>query len=419
MIIVNGKKFNFIDFPDGTKLIRSTIQDLLDEVQVVWNFESEVELVYLQYIVKYLRYNGVTDINLILPYIPNARMDRVKERDELFTLKYFCDIINDMKFTQVVVNDAHSNVALALLNNVIEMQPVRRCLAWIKREYKYDYLMYPDAGAEKKYSYVIKNVEDGYGEYEYITAEKKRDWRTGQITGMTINDNGFDIKGKKILIVDDICSKGGTFYYAAKAALDAGASEVQLWVTHCENTIFEGNLLKDDSPVTKIYTTEDILTQAHPKIKVFNVYENIAKQTDEYMIKNKAYNRIKDEYKKYGKTFIIACDFDNTLYDYHKKGNTYNKMIELMKWWQDKAKVVIWTGRHEEAQYVEIREYLANIGLTRVNGINEDTEEAKFNKAMYGGRKLFANIYVDDRAGLNETYEMLTRLKTEIENGTI
>jgi len=42
MITVNGKEFNFIDFPDGTKLIRSTIQELLVEAQVEWNFESEV-----------------------------------------------------------------------------------------------------------------------------------------------------------------------------------------------------------------------------------------------------------------------------------------------------------------------------------------------------------------------------------------
>lgn len=86
-----------------------------------------------------------------------------------------------------------------------------------------------------------------------------------------------------------------------------------------------------------------------------------------------------------------------------------------MKWWQDNAKVVIWTGRHEESQYDEIRQYLTQIGLTRVHGINEDTEEAKLNKAMYGGRKLFANIYLDDRAGLTETYDMLKRLKEEIE----
>lgn len=410
MITVNGEKFNFVDFPDGTKLIRSfAINQAVHQYEIAWYFESEVELVYLQYIVRYIRSKGADSVQLYLPYIPNARMDRVKENDELFTLKYFCEIINDMKFAKVVVNDAHSNVALALLNNVVEEQPIVRYLALIRINYDYDLLMYPDAGAEKKYTYVIPK------DTPYITADKVRDWRTGQITGLTIKDNGFDIKGKKILIVDDICSKGGTFYYAAKAAMEAGAREVRLWVTHCENTVFDGNLLKEDSPVTTIYTFEDILTQSHPKIRVFNEQYSIAKETDEYLVKNKAYNRIKDEYAKYGKTFIIACDFDNTLFDYHKKGNTYRKVIELMKWWQDNAKVVIWTGRHEEFQYDEVRQYLAQIGLTRIHGINEDTEEAKLNKSMYGGRKLFANIYLDDRAGLAETYDMLKRLKDEIE----
>lgn len=45
-------------------------------------------------------------------------MDRVKNPDEVFTLKYFCEFINDLKFDVVYVNDPHSDVSMALLNNV-------------------------------------------------------------------------------------------------------------------------------------------------------------------------------------------------------------------------------------------------------------------------------------------------------------
>ena len=36
-------------------------------------------------------------------------------------IKYFCDIINSLNFKRVWVLDAHSNVSLALLNNVQQM----------------------------------------------------------------------------------------------------------------------------------------------------------------------------------------------------------------------------------------------------------------------------------------------------------
>ena len=75
------------------------------------------------------------------------------------------------------------------------------------------------------------------------------------------------IKGKNILIIDDICSKGGTFYYAAKELKEAGAANIYLYVTHCENTIHEGELLNSDL-IKHIYTTDSILTKEHEKITV-------------------------------------------------------------------------------------------------------------------------------------------------------
>lgn len=75
------------------------------------------------------------------------------------------------------------------------------------------------------------------------------------------------IKGKNVLIVDDICSKGGTFYHSAKALKAAGANDVYLYVTHCENTIFKGELINSDL-IKHIYTTRSVFTLAHEKITV-------------------------------------------------------------------------------------------------------------------------------------------------------
>ena len=79
------------------------------------------------------------------------------------------------------------------------------------------------------------------------------------------------VAGKDILIVDDICSKGGTFFYTAKALKDAGANRIFLYVTHCENTVLDGEMIKSGL-IDKIYTTNSIFTKEHESIEVFDLW---------------------------------------------------------------------------------------------------------------------------------------------------
>lgn len=88
---------------------------------------------------------------------------------------------------------------------------------------------------------------------------KKRDWTTGKILGLDII-NAENVKDKSVLIVDDICSRGGTFYHSAKALMEAGAKSVSLYVTHLEETVTLGNLPESDL-IKHIYTTKSIFPQ--------------------------------------------------------------------------------------------------------------------------------------------------------------
>ena len=88
------------------------------------------------------------------------------------------------------------------------------------------------------------------------------------IEGLDLMGNVEAINGKDILIIDDICSRGGTFYHSAKVLKEAGAANIYLYVTHCENTIHEGELLKEDSLIERIYTTDSLLTKTHEKITI-------------------------------------------------------------------------------------------------------------------------------------------------------
>jgi ribose-phosphate pyrophosphokinase len=98
---------------------------------------------------------------------------------------------------------------------------------------------------------------------------KNRDWKTGEILGMTIM--GADVSGKNVLIVDDICSKGFTFYYAGQQLKEHGANDIRLYITHCEDNIQNGEILKTDV-ISKIYTTDSICHIENEKIDFIRTF---------------------------------------------------------------------------------------------------------------------------------------------------
>lgn len=265
MIKFNEKQVNIGHFPDGTILMKEFVPDGTTKATITWLYENNEELLALCFLTKHLQAKGVRDISLKLPYIPNARQDRVKKEEDVFTLKYFSQIINSLSFTRVTVLDPHSYVSEALIDNVDIQSPkkyVEKVLEKLRGNHTDNILMfYPDEGAMKRYSTMF--------DYPYAFGIKKRDWATGEIRGLEVSGQKELVEGSTILIVDDICSKGGTFYHSAKALKELGAGKIYLYISHCENTIFEGEILKDDL-IEKVYTTNSIFTKTSEKVEVFD-----------------------------------------------------------------------------------------------------------------------------------------------------
>lgn len=256
MIKVGNVEIKQGQFPDGTLLMKFDPNgdefDTRGNIIVEWYYENDAELFSLICVKRHLdRVYSYSDVVLEMPYIPHARMDRVKSDEDVFTLKYFCEVINSLNFKVVHVRDAHSNVSLALLNNVVD-EGVRGYVVAAAKESGAEALFFPDEGAMKRYS--------EHFAVPYAFGMKKRDWETGKILGLDII-NTENIKDKNVLIVDDICSRGGTFYHSAKALKAAGAKSISLYVTHCEETIILGELAASDGLVDHVYTTRSIFPE--------------------------------------------------------------------------------------------------------------------------------------------------------------
>lgn len=235
-------------FPDGTLHMTSPKNHPHDKlVDIYWKYENDAELFSLICLRRH--YADSKDVNLYMPYCPHARMDRVKSFNDVFTLKSFAEIINSLDFAKVVIYDAHSNVTPALIDKVENRSNTEFVLRAIKAINDENLVMYyPDEGAMKRYS-------ENYA-LPYSFGMKRRDWETGKILGIDIINRDI-MKDKNVLIVDDICSKGGTFYHSAKALKEADAKNIYLFVTHCEDSIFKGDLI-DSGLIKRIYTTDSL-----------------------------------------------------------------------------------------------------------------------------------------------------------------
>lgn len=169
MIKINGKEVTINRFPDGTLLLHpmsNNNEDILvmhvmrkfKPVDIEWKYENNEEMISLMFITKHLQNNGINDIELIMPYIPNARQDRVKDkREDVFTLKYFAEFINSLGFCKVTVLDPHSSVSEALINNISIENPSKYINSVIDNIYKSTddadiIAFYPDEGSMKRYS---------------------------------------------------------------------------------------------------------------------------------------------------------------------------------------------------------------------------------------------------------------------------
>ena len=262
MIKIDGQVIDLGNFPDGSMLVKYTPvpHQKVGYAKISWYYENDREFVALMYLVKHLRSHGVNDIYLYMPYIPNARQDRVKNPEDVFTLKYFAELLNSLELTRIEVLDPHSSVSEALINNLYIYTP-ERYITRILEEINHGNLMmfYPDSGSLKRYGDMAK--------LPYAFGIKFRDWQTGEILGLEAAGMVADIKGRDILIIDDICSRGGTFLHSAKKLKELGANDIYLFISHCENTILEGDLLKGDL-IKKVYTTNSIFTKNHEKMEV-------------------------------------------------------------------------------------------------------------------------------------------------------
>ena len=200
-------------------------------------------------------------INLFMPYVPYARQDRVCDKGESFSLAVLARFIASLGFAKVAIVDPHSDATPAAFEGLSVNLTVIKQLDVLNKSIEFiptlmgSTLVSPDAGSNKKTS----DAAAWLGHESFVRADKLRDLTNGKIKEITVYAD--DLKGRNVVILDDICENGGTFIGLAAELRKRNCGKVILYVTH---GVFGGEARKLDvlenlfkqGGVDEIWTTD-------------------------------------------------------------------------------------------------------------------------------------------------------------------
>lgn len=109
--------------------------------------------------------------------------------------------------------------------------------------------------------------------------------------------------------------------------------------------------------------------------------------------------RLLNEYEKY-KCLYIAYDFDNTIFDYHNGGGDYTEVINLLRRASEAGfKLILFTAETDVIKLQWKINYVRDLGIR--------TDYINYFPVIPTSIKPYYNILLDDRAGLESSYNNL------------
>lgn len=128
-----------------------------------------------------------------------------------------------------------------------------------------------------------------------------------------------------------------------------------------------------------------------------------------YLNYNTALERLRREWREHN-GLIVAVDFDSTLcpyrpYEVNVDSDLIRSLVRELHHYG--CTIIIWTAAEDE-RHESIKEWLKKNNIP-FDHFNEDSPKTK-----YKSRKVYANAFLDDRAGLLQMYTTLSQLLTEV-----
>jgi ribose-phosphate pyrophosphokinase len=190
-------------------------------------------LMELLVIVDAMKRASAKSIVAVMPYFAYARQDRKEKGRVPITAKLIADLLEKAGVTRVLTMDLHTDQIQGFFNIPVDnLQGVSLIVEELKSLRLKDLVVVsPDVGGSRTARRFAEALKA-----DLAIVDKKRVSASAVEAGALIGN----VAGKHVVLVDDICSTGGTLSMAAAVCRERGAKSVYAAVSH---GIFVGNRL--------------------------------------------------------------------------------------------------------------------------------------------------------------------------------
>jgi len=175
-----------------------------------------------------LRRSSAARITAVIPYFGYARQDRRSKARTPISAKLVANMIVEAGIERVLTMDLHAAQIQGFFDIPVDNLYSSPIFALdIAHHFKGQLgdvmIVSPDVGGVARARELAKRIN-----VPLSIVDKRRE-KPGEIAEMTVIGN---VKGKKCIIVDDICDTAGTLCKAAEVLMEHGATEVHSYITH-------------------------------------------------------------------------------------------------------------------------------------------------------------------------------------------
>lgn len=238
-------------FPDGEIGVRVLESVRGKDVFVMQSIARHPNfyLMELLILIDALKRASARSINVVIPYYGYARQDRRGNLREPITAKLVADLLQKAGATRVLTMDLHTEQVQGFFDIPVDNLYARPVLVEAIEKMHLENLIVvtPDIGSIK----LARSYAEALKVDLAIVDKRRANAKQVEVTALIGN-----VKGKNVLLVDDIFSTGGTLKTASWACKQEGAENIYAAVTH---GLFVGRGLQE-SAIEKIVVSNTVTT---------------------------------------------------------------------------------------------------------------------------------------------------------------
>ncbi len=208
-------------------------------------------------------------IIVVIPYFGLARQDRKDQPRVAIGAKLVANMLMASGIDRIMTMDLHADQIQGFFEVPVDhLYGSTIFNAEIEKLNNGNLIMAaPDAGGTKRSNSYAKRLNIGLA----ICHKQRR--KPNEVAEMTVIG---DVKGKDVILVDDMCDTAGTLTKAADLFMEKGAKSVRAFCTHA---VLSGPAYEriSNSKITELIVTDTIpLKKPHEKIRVISVADLFA-----------------------------------------------------------------------------------------------------------------------------------------------